>query len=123
MTHLQQVQLVQTLLHQLLHPPFLLHILVLPERIPRPSLGVLAKVVVGKLGGLPEELLVLLFSPPPQSIISIYPLLAQSNFFFLGQAYQRKHLLRLFRARGSHFSFFPLGVSVVFGRTQVFAFY
>lgn len=58
-SHLEHLQILQSLLHQLLHPPRVLHALILPERVPRPALGILAKVVGRELVALAEELSVL----------------------------------------------------------------
>lgn len=58
-THLEHLQILQSLLHQLLYPPWVLDILVLAERVPRAALGVLAEVVGGELVPLAEELPVL----------------------------------------------------------------
>ncbi len=51
--HLQDLQLLETLLYQLLDLARILHVLVLSESISRSALGVLAEVVGGKLIALP----------------------------------------------------------------------
>lgn len=48
-TYLEHLQLLQTMLHQLLYPPRIALCAVLPECIPCSSLGVLAEVVCGEL--------------------------------------------------------------------------
>jgi len=54
-THLQHLQLLQPLLNKLLHPSLLCFALCFPERIARPSFGVLAEVVGSKLTALSQE--------------------------------------------------------------------
>lgn len=52
-THLQCLELLQALLHQLLNLSLVLHILMFPEWIPRPALRILSEVVCRKLFALP----------------------------------------------------------------------
>lgn len=54
-TDLQDLQLLQPLLHQLLHLPFLRLRPMLPKRISRSPFSVFAEIVRGELGGLAEE--------------------------------------------------------------------
>ena len=50
--YLQHLQLLQTLLHQLLHLPRVRHILVLVEGIDGPTVGILAEVVCLEVAAL-----------------------------------------------------------------------
>ena len=59
-THLHRLQVLQPLLHELLHPPGVLDALVLAKRISRPAPRILAEVVGRELAALAEELSVLL---------------------------------------------------------------
>jgi hypothetical protein len=54
-SYLQHLQLLQSLLHELLYPPLLALRLVFPERVARSPPGVLAEIVCGELAALPEE--------------------------------------------------------------------
>lgn len=54
-TNLQHLQVSQTLLDQFLNLPILRLMLMLVERIPRPSSSVLSEVVVRKLRRLSEQ--------------------------------------------------------------------
>lgn len=67
--NLHHLQVLQPLLHQLLHAPRVLLVLVLAEGVARAPLGVLAEVVQRKLPRLPQEGPILLVSLP-QTFIS-----------------------------------------------------
>lgn len=54
-THLENLQFLQPLLHQLLHPSAVRLYAVLSERIPSPPLCVLAEIVGGKLARRAQE--------------------------------------------------------------------
>lgn len=54
-THLHALQLLQTLLHQLLHFAPIALAYVFPESVPCPPLGVLAEVIGGELIALAQE--------------------------------------------------------------------
>ena len=58
-TDLQHLQVLQALLHKLLHLPRILDVLMFPKGVPRPALGVLSEVVGSELVPLAEELSIL----------------------------------------------------------------